>query len=350
MRFGPVPLAEAEGGILAHSVALSSGRLRKGRVLDAEDLAQLRAAGHETLIVARLDATDIHEDAAALALAQALVPDPVAAGLALRAVGTGRVNVIATGPGLVRLDAARIHALNQIDSAITVATLPDLMRVEAGAMLATVKIIPYGVGHGAVQAACGAGAGEDGTGALRLLPPVIRRASLIQTFVDSAETGAKGHAVTAARLAVLGVGLDPLCLVPHDVGALASALVQAEGEVILILTGSATSDVYDTAPQALRAAGGELVHFGMPVDPGNLLFLGRLGARMVIGLPGCAKSPALNGADWVMERIICGLEVTPGTIMSMGVGGLLTEIPTRPRPRRQGEAAGSTGWTKPKVA
>ena len=71
----------------------------------------------------------------------------------------------------------------------------------------------------------------------------------------------------------------------------------------------------------------------MPVDPGNLLFLGHLGDRPVIGLPGCARSPALNGADWVLERVICGQEVTSADIAAMAVGGLLKEIPTRPQPR-----------------
>jgi len=71
----------------------------------------------------------------------------------------------------------------------------------------------------------------------------------------------------------------------------------------------------------------------MPVDPGNLLVLGRIGDRPVIGLPGCARSPALNGADWVLERVACGVPVTSADIAAMGVGGLLKEIPTRPQPR-----------------
>lgn len=70
----------------------------------------------------------------------------------------------------------------------------------------------------------------------------------------------------------------------------------------------------------------------MPVDPGNLLFFGAIGDKPVIGLPGCARSPALNGADWVLERLVCGLTLDQGDISSMGVGGLLKEIPTRPRP------------------
>ncbi len=334
MKFGPVPLSEAEGAILAHSVALNDGRLRKGRVLDAADLAVLEAAGHDCLTVARLDPTDQHEDAAALALAQALVPEPEVMGLELRPVGTGRVNIVATGAGLVQLRPADIHAVNCVDAAITVATLPELMRVEPGAMVATVKIIPYGVADKAIERACAvAGAG------LRILPPVIRRASLVQTWVGTPDDGTKGHRVTAARLHRLGVILDRPCVVTHQIAPLAEALRAASGEVVLILTGSATSDLQDTAPEALRAAGGEIIHFGMPVDPGNLLFLGQLGARCVIGLPGCAKSPALNGADWVIERVICGLHVTAKEIMSMGVGGLLKEIPSRPRPRRQGEPA-----------
>ena len=81
------------------------------------------------------------------------------------------------------------------------------------------------------------------------------------------------------------------------------------------------------------AAGGEILHFGMPVDPGNLLLLGRLDGRPVLGLPGCCRSPKRNGFDWVLERLAAGLEVTGRDIMRMGVGGLLSEIPSRPQPR-----------------
>jgi len=134
-------------------------------------------------------------------------------------------------------------------------------------------------------------------------------------------------------LDALGVQMSDLRVVPHEVEALAAALRALEGDLALILTGSATSDSADVAPEAVRAAGGHVDRFGMPVDPGNLLFLGRQGARPVIGLPGCARSPALNGADWVLSRVACGIEVTAQDIAAMGVGGLLKEIPSRPQPR-----------------
>jgi molybdenum cofactor cytidylyltransferase len=131
----------------------------------------------------------------------------------------------------------------------------------------------------------------------------------------------------------LGIPLQALREVAHDETALAGALRDLPGEIALILTGSATSDLYDTAPQAVRAAGGTVARFGMPVDPGNLLFLGEQAGRPVLGLPGCARSPALNGADWVLERLACGVAVTGDDIAAMGVGGLLKEIPSRPQLR-----------------
>jgi molybdenum cofactor cytidylyltransferase len=121
--------------------------------------------------------------------------------------------------------------------------------------------------------------------------------------------------------------------VAHRTGAVAEALAASHSDLVLILTGSATSDISDVVPSAIGEAGGAVERFGMPVDPGNLLVLGRIGARPVIGLPGCARSPALNGADWVLERVACGVAVTSADIAAMGVGGLLKEIPTRPQPR-----------------
>lgn len=328
MEFGPVPLDQAEGAILAHSVAIAGGNLRKGVRIGPAELAALRAAGFASVIAARLAATDLHEDEAASRIGAALVPDPAAQGLRLSRAATGRVNIHAKGAGVMVLDAAAIHALNRVNPMITLATVAPHQRVEAGAMVATVKIIAYGVPQADVARACAAA-----PAALRLVPPRYRSATLIETVTSAATPPTKGREALRARLARLGLALGEHVVVPHQVQALADAIGAASGEVIFVLTASATSDPMDVAPQGLRVAGGTVTHFGLPVDPGNLLFFGTLAARPVIGLPGCARSPALNGADWVLERLICDLPLTPDDIAGMGVGGLLKEIPTRPRPR-----------------
>lgn len=328
MKFGPVPLDQALGAILAHSVPLPGLRLRKGLVLTDFDIATLQAAGITDVTVAVLDAGDVAEDIAATRLAQALVPGDQ--GLSLTEAFTGRVNLKAVGPGIVAMDAAAIHALNRIHPSITLATLPPYARVVAGTLVGTVKIIAYGVPDDALLAAESAA-----RAAIRIQPVVRRSAGLLLTEVpgQDGKLVAKGKRAIEARLRGLGMLLAEVRVVAHDVGPMVDALAQMAGDILLILTGSATSDLYDTGPEAVRLAGGEVARFGMPVDPGNLLFHGSLHGRPVIGLPGCARSPALNGADWVLERYACGLQVTDCDIAAMGVGGLLKEISVRGQPR-----------------
>lgn len=331
MRFGPVPLDAAEGTILAHSVPLARGVAKKGTPIDAALLAQLRATGLSEVTVARLEDGDVAEDAAAARLAAALVPDAAAAQVSVSRAFTGRVNINAIGPGVARVDAAAVAALNAVDPTITLATLPPLTRVGPRTLVGTVKIIAYSVREDRLAAACAAA-----RGALGVLPVTRRTAGLVLTEVpgQKASLSSKAEDVMAGRLRALGMELAGVARVPHETGALAAALADVPGEVAMILTGSATSDAHDVGPEAVRQAGGRVARFGMPVDPGNLLFVGDLpGARPVIGLPGCARSPALNGADWVLERLACGLDVGDAEIAGMGVGGLLKEIPLRPQPR-----------------
>ena len=322
MRFGAVPLADAEGAVLAHSVATPAGRLRKGAVIDAPARDALAAAGRAEVIVARLELGEVGEDVAAARLAEALAGE----GLDRRAAFTGRANLHAAGPGVLEVDRVAIDAANAVDPMITVATLPEWQRVTAGTMAATVKIIAYGVDGAALDRACGAA-----RGALRLCRPVLDRADLIVTTLDGAPTGSDA---VVARLDRMGVACG-VAEVAHEAAALARALAASDAPLRLVLTASATSDVADVGPAALLRAGGRLTRFGMPVDPGNLLFLGAVDGATVIGLPGCARSPKLNGADWVLERVVCGVPVTAADIAAMGVGGLLTEIPTRPQPRER---------------
>lgn len=335
MRFGPVPVQAATGSILAHSLQLPGGRMRKGQVLGPVEIAALTAAGLAEVTVATPEPGDVTEDEAAETLARALVPDGAAL-LDLTSATTGRVNLKARVPGLLMIDTSAVHALNRLDPAITLATLAPLTRVSPGLLCATVKIISYCVSGQTLRQAC-----HLARGALRIQPVQLRSAGLIltQTSDPDPNLARKGQRAIEARLSALGITLLAVEAVPHDEAALAAALTRLPGEMALILTGSATSDLQDTAPNAVRRAGGQVARFGMPVDPGNLLFHGKHSGRPVIGLPGCARSPALNGADWVLERFACGLDPSDEDIAAMGVGGLLKETPLRGRLREAPDQA-----------
>ena len=320
MRFGPVPRTQALGHILAHSEQGASGKIPKGRVLGSEDLAALSHL--PILTTAALDPGDVAENEAAARLAATLLPPD--AGLSLTTPHAGRVNLTATRPGILALDPQAVHALNRLDPALTLATLPLHARVVPGTLVGTVKVITYAVPGAALARA-------EALAPKLLIRPVTRRtATLILTWTEAPDRLLqKGRDAVARRLSRLGIQLTETHRLPHEEAPIAVALKGAQSDLILILTGAATSDLCDTAPQALRQAGGQVQRFGMPVDPGNLLFLGSLGQTPVIGLPGCTRSPALNGADWVLERLACGLELSDDDIAEMGLGGLLKEIPIR---------------------
>ena len=341
MRFGGVPVADAAGCILAHSILVDGKRIRKGTVLAESDTSLLAAAGINEVMVAVLSEGDVGEDEAASRLADALLADT--SGLSRSAAFTGRANIYADAEGVVEFDVGAVARLNGINPAITLATLPNLSRVAPRSLVATAKIITFAVPAADLDKALKAAPGIMGH-----FPVVRRDASLIVTRVEGQGERLieKGRSSVAARLARLGIELLETHVVPHRQDAVGAAFSSSGGSLLLLLTGSATSDPSDVGPQGLRLAGGEVHRFGIPVDPGNLLFHGRLGDRPVIGLPGCARSPALNGADWILERIACGLQPTDRDLAELGVGGLLKEIPSRPQPR----AGKADEYSRPHVA
>ncbi|KAA0571799.1 molybdopterin-binding/glycosyltransferase family 2 protein [Azospirillum sp. Sh1] len=330
MFFGPLPLSDAEGVILAHSLRLGSIAFKKGRRLSAEDVTALREAGISDVIAAKLSDSDIAENAAATRIAAAVAGGSVQ----IAAAFTGRVNLFAEAHGLLRLDPARIDAINEIDESVTIATLPDFAPVAPGQMLATVKIIPFAAPTAAVEKAELIAA--DGPPPLGVLPYRPLSVALIQTRLPGMKDSVLDKTVTVTRERVesLGGTLIHESRCNHDEAALAAEIAEAPPADLLLIAGaSAITDRRDVLPAAIERAGGVVEHFGMPVDPGNLLLLARRQGKPVLGLPGCARSPKLNGFDWVLQRIAAGIPPNRADVMRMGVGGLLAEIPTRPLPR-----------------
>ena len=335
MIFGPTPLEQAERAVLAHTLRLPGRVLKKGTVLDAAALAALRDAGRTEVVAARLEPGDVAEDAAADRLAEALLRRSAPGGLTRSRAATGRVNLFAAAHGVLGVDAALVDAINALDESVTLATLPPFAAVAPGEMVATIKVIPFAV-PGAVLDAAEALA--RGGAALALHPYRPLLAGLVVSALPGMKQAIFDNAaqVTGARIAALGGTLLPPEHVPHETAAIAAALgrLRAAGAGLLLVAGaSAVVDRRDEGPAGIVAAGGEIEHFGMPVDPGNLLCLGRIGDIPALVLPGCARSPKLNGFDWVLQRLAARIPVTRRDIMGLGVGGLLMEIESRPLPR-----------------
>ena len=330
MFFGSVPVAQALGGVAVHTIRQGGLVLKKGTTISAGEVAALEAAGIGEIVVARLSPDDVGEDEAAAWLA-ALVAGP---GLKVEAAFTGRANIFAETAGVLLVDKERVDAVNAVNESITLATLPAFAVTREGGMAATVKMIPYAVERRHLEAAFEAAGGPI----LSLAPFAPLRIATISTRLPGLKESVidKTLRVLESRLALAQAQIIADRRVDHRPEAIAAALAElraARPDITIIYGASAIADRRDAIPAAIEAAGGRIEHLGMPVDPGNLMLIGSLDGRPVLGAPGCARSPRENGFDWVLMRLLAGQAVTTLDVTRLGVGGLLMEIPTRPQPR-----------------
>ena len=334
MKFGAVPVTQAEGGVAVHSIRQSGLVLKKGTLIGKPEIAALQAAGISEIVVARIEPGDVSEDAAAAEIAAAVA----GTGVRVDRAFTGRANLFAESAGVLVVDKDAIDRLNQVDESITFATLAAYKPVVAGEMIATVKIIPFAVAEKARDAALAAAA--EARPMVRVAPYRLRKIGVVSTVLPGLATKVieKTLKVTEERLMPAGASIVAERRVAHDQGALAKAIEEVLGEgaeLVLVFGASAIADRRDVIPAAVTTIGGRIEHFGMPVDPGNLLLIADVRGRPLLGAPGCARSPKENGFDWVLMRLLAGLKVPREAITGMGVGGLLMEIVTRPQPRAE---------------
>lgn len=337
MKFGPVPLDQAGGKILGHNVTGANGRrlFRKGKPLEPDDIAQLKELGRETVYVAETEAGDIEEDEAARRIAGHLGDEH----FRLSGPSTGRVNLYTLHHGIIRVDIERLKALNRCKG-VTLATLRHNSPAIDGKMAATLKILPYALPDETVEQAVQI-AQSDGP-ILRMDLLQARQVSLIlsgspmakERIVRSFETSLE------QRLVKLGSTIGSTDFIPldeeQDESNLATMIANriASGAELIIMAGeTAIMDRHDIAPRAVERAGGKIICYGAPVDPGNLLMLAELDHVPIMGAPGCARSPKDNIVDLLLPRLLVGDRLTPGDIIDFAHGGLLEDVPERPSPR-----------------
>ena len=332
MKFGAVPPRDAEGAVAVHSIRKDGMVLKKGTLVGKAEIAALEAAKVSEIVVARLEPGDVSEDVAASEIAVAVAGEGVHVDRAF----TGRANLFAEAAGVLVVDKTGVDALNDVDPAITFATLNAYAPVVAGKMIATVKIIPFAVAGAARDKAVAAA--RAARPIVRVAPFRLRKIGIISTVLPGLADKVieKTLRVTEERLAPANAVIVAERRVAHETKALTKALgevLKAGAEMVVVFGASAIADTRDVIPAAVEAVGGRIEHFGMPVDPGNLMLVAEANGRPVLGAPGCARSPKENGFDWILMRLLAGLPIKRSDITGLGVGGLLMEIVTRPQPR-----------------
>ncbi len=350
MIFETIPVGEIAGSVLAHSIRAKDAVFKKGRHLSEGDVEHLKAAGVRDVTVARLEEGDIPEDEAADMVAKAIAGPHVI----VHEPFTGRANLYGTSPGLIVINEQAVNRLNAIHESVTMATLASFDLVAERQMLATIKIIPFAVDKGILERVLAIAKSEDPL--VRVAPFQSKKVGLVFTELSGTKISVleKTRQIIESRIEALGCSLNHHVRSGHQPDAIATAIracLDAGSDLVLIFGASAIVDRRDAIPQGIVETGGKIRHFGMPVDPGNLLLLGEVDDLPIVGLPGCARSPKINGLDWVLRRLVADIDVGPKEIAAMGVGGLLKEIPSRPQPRNsKSQMPKSDVPSSPKIA
>lgn len=332
IRVAPgAPLPEPPGGlvgaVLARDVVVDGERWRKGRRLDAADIARLAAgdpsgssAGPVTLLLA--DPDEVHEDDAATRLAAA-VAGP---GILLRGPVESRIDLVAVHAGVVRVDAPRLARLNAIDG-LSVFSVFDGQLVGEGTVVAAAKTGPHLVEEAAVTRA-ETFLARTGAPLVEVRPYARRRVAAVvkETLAPSAR--ARFEASLRAKVESLGSEVVEITHVADDpavVGAALLRLTRGSRRADLVLTaGAASTDPADAVFVAFAAIGGRIVSHGVPAHPGSMLWLGRAGRTTVLGLPTCGAYSRATAADILLPWLLAGEPPTRRTAARLGHGGLLT--------------------------
>jgi molybdenum cofactor cytidylyltransferase len=223
MKFGPASPMEAMGGVTVHTLRQGSLVLKKGTTIGHAEVEALTRAGVKEIVVVRLEEGDVSEDVAAASIAQAVAGD----GINVERAFTGRANLFSAKAGVLVIDRAKVDRINGVDEAITFATLAAYKPVVEGEMVATVKLIPFGVEAKLRDAAVASASGA----ALRIAPYIIKRVGVVSTLLPglAPKVVEKTLRVTAERLAPAGATIIAERRVPHEEAALAAAVKELLG-------------------------------------------------------------------------------------------------------------------------
>jgi probable molybdopterin binding protein len=319
-RRAPARLA---GAILTRDLTVAGARWSKGRRLSADDLAAIASAEPgDPVSVLVPEPGELHEDDAAIRLAAA-VAGP---GLTTRGPAQSRVDLIAEVTGVLNVRIADLERLNRIDP-LEVFTAFDGQVVEAGDLVASVKIAPHLVDAATVDA----GARLAGFGSRPLVwvaPFVPSRVGVI--VKESVRATARERFEASVHAKVEGLGSEILSIeyVDDDADAVEAAMaafVRRPDPVDLILTaGAASTDPLDACFVAIATLGGRVVRRGVPAHPGSMLWLARIGGTAILGLPTCGAYSKATAADLLLPRLLSGEEPTEKTVAKLGHGGILT--------------------------
>jgi len=326
-----VPVYEAIGMRLAHDLTQIipgqfKGRLfKRGHIITEADIPKLLDIGKEHIYIMELGTDELHEDDAAIRMAQALYGD----GVALSEPHEGKVSLKSQLTGLAAVDQSIVEAINRIGE-IALATVKTHTVVQAGGAIAATRAIPLVVAQSKVerveQLAEAYRTAHNGSAPIAVRPFRQLRVGLLTTGgeVFSGRIKDKFGTAVASKLEALGSAVAEQRFAPDDRQIIVKEIhyLLDQGYDMIVVTGGMSVDPDDRTPGAIKAAGADIISYGTPMLPGSMLLIGYINDIPIMGLPGCVMHDPYTSFDVLLPRVLAGDVIEREDIVQMGYGGL----------------------------
>lgn len=325
MTIKKVKVEEAVGMVLGHDITkivpgeYKGPAFKKGHIVRAEDIPHLKDIGKDHIFLIELAPGQVHENEAVTRIARA-VAGP---GVALAEPAEGRVNLRAAADGLLKVDRAAVTAVNGVEHAV-LSTLHGDRVVKAGELLAGVKVVPLVVDAAMVAAVEDIAAAYPSMISVKPMKNLKIAAVITGNEVFYGRIADRFAPVFADKAARYGATLLGVTYRPDDRDLIRDSILEykRQGADVIVASGGMSVDPDDVTPDAIRAAGAEVVSYGTPVLPGAMFMLAYLGDTAVMGMPACGMYAKTTVFDIVFPRVLAGERLTRADIAALGYGGL----------------------------
>jgi len=321
-----VPVAEAVGMVLPHDIteivkdSFKGRAFKKGHIIRNEDIDHLRRLGKEHIYVLHLGPEEIHENEAALLMAEALSGTGVEYS---PEIIEGKATLTASMDGLLKINRDALLRFNLLGEVLC-ATLQDNTPVRKGEQVAATRLIPLMAKRRLVAEAAAIAA--SGIPIVRVLPLAKVHVGLVITGseVFHGRIQDRFEQVLRDKLAQLGSTVTSVGFAPDDPQLIAAEIRKClnNGAELIVTSGGMSVDPDDVTRLGIKEAGAEAIVYGTPVLPGAMFLVARIGTVPVLGVPACGMFHKITVLDLVLPRILTGETIGRKELAAMGHGGL----------------------------
>lgn len=308
------------GAVITRELRIGPARFRKGQRIAVGDIPVLAGSDLPVHAVV-LDADDIHEDDAAIRLAEVIHGD----GVMPRTPVQSRVNLVSTRKGLLRVDTDALLKLN-VRPDLGIFTAPNQLPVVSGKVVAGVKIAPAAIDRHVLEDAVFEIEAHPRP-IIEVLPfqPLVAGVIVTEGKIDNVRE--RFEAAVRQKVGWYGGRILRFAYVADDAGEVAAAMrgMLADGATILLAAGGHMMDPLDATQGAIDAIGARIVRHGAPAHPGSMFWLGHLdeGDIPIVSLASCSMYSRATVADLILPRLFAGERPTSDDLAALGHGGLL---------------------------